>query len=103
MPETTLSKIKTVRWDRIIEKHEGPEDWASVFRYSEPEFMQIEGRWVLLHVDSSSHDNITILRTIWSEDSNTRSVLDSIVLSLEAGSREQGAGSRERGEKMLLY
>ncbi len=71
LPETTLSKIKTVRWDRIIEKHEGPEDWASVFRYSEPEFMQIEGRWVLLPVDSSSHDKITVLRTIWSEDSNS--------------------------------
>ncbi|EAZ91166.1 hypothetical protein CY0110_12902 [Crocosphaera chwakensis CCY0110] len=43
-------------------------------------------------------------------NSHTRSVLDSIVLSLDAGSREQGAGSREQGagsreqgEKMLLY
>jgi hypothetical protein len=26
----TLNRIKAVRWDRIIEKHEEPEDWASV-------------------------------------------------------------------------
>jgi hypothetical protein len=25
----TLAKIKIVRWDRIIEKHEGPETWES--------------------------------------------------------------------------
>jgi hypothetical protein len=34
----TLDKIKSVRWDRIIEKHEGPEDWESVLRYYEPDF-----------------------------------------------------------------
>ncbi len=71
LSETVLSKIKKVRWDRIIEKHEGPEDWASVLRYSSPEFMEIEGRWVLLPVDCSSHDKITILRTIWSENGNS--------------------------------
>jgi hypothetical protein len=66
-PET-LEKIKSVRWDRIIEKHEGPEDWDSVLEYYEPEFMTIEGRSVLLPVESSRHANITILRTIWSRD-----------------------------------
>ncbi|EAZ88288.1 hypothetical protein [Crocosphaera chwakensis] len=71
LSQTTLSKIKAVRWDRIIEKHEGPETWESVFRYSDPEFMEIEGRWVLLPVESSSHANITILRTIWSENGNS--------------------------------
>ncbi|MDJ0581666.1 hypothetical protein [Crocosphaera sp.] len=71
LSETTLSKIKTVRWDRIIEKHERPENWESVFRYSKPEFMEIEGRWVLLPIESSSHANITILRTIWSNDGNS--------------------------------
>jgi len=67
----TLAKIKTVRWDRIIEKHEGPETWESEFRYGEPEFIEIEGRWVLLPVDASSHQNITILRAIWSADGNS--------------------------------
>ncbi len=40
LSETVLSKIKTVRWDLIIEKHEGPQDWESVLRYSSPEFME---------------------------------------------------------------
>lgn len=61
-----LDKIKTIRWDRIIEKHEGPDDWESVLRYYEPEFMTIEGNPVLLPIESSQHPNITILRTIWS-------------------------------------
>lgn len=66
-----LAFIKTVRWDRIIEKHEGPENWASVLEWYDPEFMMIEGRAVLLPVERSHHDNITILRTIWSEDGNS--------------------------------
>ena len=67
----TLAKIKTVRWDRIIEKHERLETWESELRYGEPEFIEIEGRWVLLPVEASSHQNITILRTIWSADGNS--------------------------------
>ncbi len=67
----TLEKIKSVRWDRIIEKHEGPEDWESVLRYYEPEFIEVEGHWLLLPVESSHHPNITILRTIWSADGHS--------------------------------
>jgi hypothetical protein len=67
----SLAAIKSVRWDRIIEKHEGPEDWASVLEWHDPEFMMIEGRAVLLPVERSHHDNITILRTIWSADGNS--------------------------------
>ena len=70
----TLDKIKSVRWDRIIEKHEGPEDCESDLRYYEPEFLEIEGRWVLLPVEKSHHPNITILRTIWSADGNSLTV-----------------------------
>jgi hypothetical protein len=67
----TLEKIKAIRWDRIIEKHEGPENWASVLEYSEPDFMMIEGRPVLLPVEQSQHSNIEILRTIWSDNRNS--------------------------------
>lgn len=67
LPEV-LAKIKTVRWDRIIEKHEGPEKWDAVFRYSDPEFLMIEEHPVLLPIDQSHHANITILRTIFSAD-----------------------------------
>ena len=66
----TLEKIKSVRWDRIIEKHEGPERWSSVLEYYEPEFLTIEGRSVLLPVEKSHHPNMTILRTIFSQDGN---------------------------------
>jgi hypothetical protein len=67
----TLSKIKAYRWDRIIEKHEGPFDWESEFEYSTPEFMMIDGRAVLLPIERSQHANITIIRTIWSADGNS--------------------------------
>ena len=60
----TLEKIKLVRWDRIIEKHEGPENWSSVLQYEEPEFMEIDGYSVLLPVDKSHHSNISIIRSI---------------------------------------
>ncbi len=43
----------------------------SELRYGEPEFIEIEGRWVLLPVEASRHQNITILRTIWSADGNS--------------------------------
>ncbi|MEG4004791.1 hypothetical protein QUA41_15065 [Microcoleus sp. Pol11C1] len=43
----------------------------SILRYGEPEFIEIEGRWVLLSVETSRHQNITILRTIWSADGNS--------------------------------
>ena len=71
LSEETLAKIKTVRWDRIIEKHEGPDSWDSIFSYCQPEFMEIEGRWILLPVEASHHQNMTVLRTIWSVDGNS--------------------------------
>ena len=71
LPPETLEKIQTICRDSIIEKHEGPEDWESVFRYSKPEFMLIEGRPILLPVDQSHYANITIWRTIWSNDGNS--------------------------------
>jgi hypothetical protein len=71
LSQATLDHIKSVRWDRIIEKHEGPDDWESVLRWSEPEFMMIDERPVLLPIDRSRHDQITILRTIWSADDNS--------------------------------
>ncbi|BAZ27240.1 hypothetical protein NIES4073_81570 [Kalymmatonema gypsitolerans NIES-4073] len=60
--------------DRIIEKHEGPENWDSVLKYYEPEFMMIEGRSVLLPVEKSHHSNITILRSIWSANGKSLTV-----------------------------
>ncbi|WP_338870298.1 hypothetical protein WBJ53_22385 [Spirosoma sp. SC4-14] len=82
----TLDRIKLSRWDRIIEKHEGPETWAwkfktyqpddMIFRWdpnfdpvaARPQFMQIGDQWVLLPVSRSHHPNITILHHFRSED-----------------------------------
>jgi len=69
-----LEKIRAWQWDRIIEKHEGPEDWASVLHHYDPEFLMISGHPVLLPVGREHHQNITILRTIVSNDSNSLTV-----------------------------
>jgi hypothetical protein len=66
-PET-LEPIRLYLWDRIIEKHEGPETWSSVLEYEDPEFMEINGRHVLLPIGREQYPNITILRVIVSED-----------------------------------
>jgi hypothetical protein len=71
LSSTALEKIRAVRWDRIIEKHEGPECWESVLRYYDVEFLEVEGKWILLPVDRSSHPNLTILRSIWGEARNS--------------------------------
>ena len=65
---STLARLRSMRWDRIIEKHEGPYDWSSLLEYERPEFMRIDGRDVLLPVDRQHHANITILRCIPSAD-----------------------------------
>ncbi len=67
-----VNKIKTYRFDRIIEKHEGPEKWEVYIKYGE--FMNINGFEVLLPFDEEHHKNITILRCIESMDSNTLTI-----------------------------
>lgn len=72
-PET-LDRLKSWRWDRIIEKHEGPLSWEDTFRYADVEFISIDGRDVLLPLDAEQHPNVTILRTIVSEDQQTLTI-----------------------------
>ncbi len=74
LPLTTLEHIKTLRFDRILEKHEGPPKWASILEYYEPEFMTIAGYDVLLPIEKEIHANITILRCIPSSDGNTLTI-----------------------------
>ncbi len=62
-----LATIKTRRYDRMVEKHEGPESWESFFRYGDPEFLQVQGFDVLLPVEKEHHPNITILRVLVAE------------------------------------
>ena len=63
-----LEKIRAVRYDRILEKHEGPERWESTLKYYELEFLDIDKHPVLLPINRDHHSNITILRKIWSAD-----------------------------------
>ena len=58
----TIDRIRAYRWDRIIEKHEGPETWSSVLKYHDPDFIMIDQYNVLLPVSKEQHPNITILR-----------------------------------------
>lgn len=68
------AKIRQYQWDRIIEKHEGPEDWASVLDFSDPEFMLIADCAVLLPVERERHPHITILKSIISRDGDSLTV-----------------------------
>ena len=72
-PET-LDRLKSWRWDRIIEKHEGPISWESTFRYADVEFMSIDDRDVLLPLDGEQRPNVTNLRTVVSADQQTLTI-----------------------------
>ncbi|MEG4913285.1 hypothetical protein [Microcoleus sp. B7-D4] len=100
----TLAKIKTVRWDGIIEKHEGPFRWESEFRYAAAEFMEIEGRWVLLPIEALHHQNITILRTIWSADGNSLTLFlkDTTFEDHWSASGYMAVCDRPKGEEFFL-
>ena len=68
------SRLAKCRWDRIIEKHEGPEDWRYRLREEWVEFMRIEEFDVLLPVDKENHPNITIDRCVEAKDGNTLTI-----------------------------
>jgi hypothetical protein len=74
LPPTVLEQLKTWRWDRIIEKHEGPENWGDTLRYTDVEFISIDGRDVLLPLDAEQRPNVTILRSIVSDDQQTLTI-----------------------------
>jgi len=66
-----IERIRSYRYDRIIEKHEGPESWASVLKYYGPEFMVVSGYNVLLPIAGEHHPNIKILRCIVGDNGRT--------------------------------
>ena len=74
LSKDTIEKIKSYRYDRIYEKHEGPEDWSSMIEYHDAEFIEIAGKPVLLPIDQEQHANITILRTITDKEEKTITV-----------------------------
>ena len=74
LSEEALGKIRAHQWDRIIENHEGPEDWDFELDHSDPEFLMIADRPVLLPISRDRHQNITILRSIVSSDGDSLTV-----------------------------
>lgn len=69
-----LSTAANYRWDRIIKKHEGPEDWQYRLKEGWVEFLKIDGFDVLLPVDKENHPNLTIDRCIVSADGKTLTI-----------------------------
>ena len=69
-----LEKIRTYRWDRIIEKHEGPETWDYLLDSKSVEFFQVDGYEVLLPIDKEHYPNVSILRCIVSEDQHSLTI-----------------------------
>ena len=69
LPEETRQRIAKVRFDRIIEKHEGPFDWS--WWIDEADFLEIDGRSVLLPVPREDHANIQLVRSVVSGDEET--------------------------------
>ena len=87
---TTLATLKNKRYDRIVEKHEGPETWdwqlprskeriqklKEVYQDSHhdfsmdnhAEFIQLAGVDILLPIGSNHHANLTFLHYFFSED-----------------------------------
>jgi len=61
-------RIEATRFDWLVEKHEGPERWDVVLEHRDVDFLEVEGRPVLLPVDRKHHPNITILRCLVAED-----------------------------------
>lgn len=72
-PETRR-RIGQLRWDRIIEKHEGPWEWHYWLDNDSIEFLQIDDYDVLLPVEKENHANITIVRVIPSADGQTLTI-----------------------------
>jgi hypothetical protein len=68
------SRIAKLRWDRILEKHEGPWDWQYRLKEESVEFLRIDGFDVLLPVDKEYHPNITFDRCIESKDGKTLTI-----------------------------
>lgn len=65
--------LMRARWDRIIEKHEGPEGWRWQLTYDgpveeRPEFLTLDGYEVLLPVAAAEHPKISALWILPSEE-----------------------------------
>jgi hypothetical protein len=63
-----IETIKALRYDYILEKHEGPGRWSAVLQYYRPEFLPVGGVHVLLPISQDQHPDIVVLRQVLSTD-----------------------------------
>ena len=96
LPQETIARLRTYRYDRIIEKHEGPDSWEWLLRDERPsctrsapepgpgiddddapdpaELLRIAGCDVLLPIGRSHHPKLTILRAIVGDDARSLTI-----------------------------
>jgi hypothetical protein len=65
-------RVARRRFDRFIEKHEGPWPWEYWLRDDAVEFLRVEGFDVLFPIEKEHHRNVSILRCVASD---TRQIL----------------------------
>jgi hypothetical protein len=65
-----VDRIDKLRYDRIFEKHEGPEKWSWVLEDG-AEFLAVDGRYVLLPVPAANLPNMSVLRCIVGDGGDT--------------------------------
>ena len=53
-----IKRVAQYRWDRIVEKHEGPWQWDSLLDANLVEFLNVNGFAVLLPVGKERHPSI---------------------------------------------
>jgi hypothetical protein len=70
LPPEILEKIKTLRYDYLLEKHEGPGRWSAVLEYYDPELLHLAGFYVLLPIGQTHHPHLTVLRHVLSADAS---------------------------------
>lgn len=74
LSEETRRRIARIRFDRIVEKHEGPFDWEYWIERAGVEFLTIDGYDVLLPIAKEQHPNISVVRCIAAQDRETLTI-----------------------------
>ena len=64
IPPDIRQRISQRRFDRLIEKHEGPWSWEYDLKNDQVELLRVNNFEVLLPVEKEHHKNIAILRCI---------------------------------------
>lgn len=82
----SIERIKKMRYDNFVNKHEGPETWAWKFKNyapddmifrtypdfdpekARPEFLEIGEHWALLPISKEHHTQLTVLHHFISEE-----------------------------------